>query len=403
MPDPVQDLGVPLKDEKRHRRTRPASDRLGFVLLDHCDFGLIVINQDRLISFWNTWMERTTNIKRASVLGLTLTDVFPDLANNRIFDAIETVFNHQLPSVLSPKLNKRPFPLFRRPNDSDKPEEIDHQVTIKPVPDEVGDVFCYIQITDVTSATRRESQLRKATRESRSQRDELTTLNYNKDRLFSIIAHDLKGPFTALLGLTHLLSKNNEIFDKEKTIEYSDAVNRAAQQVYKLLENLLDWSLIQMGRLEFEPAPLEPKVLIEECLDLLSTSAKNKQVEFIVDADASVLVAADAHMTATILRNLIGNAVKFSHRDDKVKITLRNSLDYCEVEISDSGTGMSEERVFSLLNSDTNETTAGTQGEKGTGLGIQLCKEMIAKQGGTFHIESQLGNGSIFKFTLPRY
>jgi len=385
--------------DKRHGRARPKSDRLGFELVNCCDFGLIVINHYRVVSVWNTWMERASGVSRHDVLGRTLEDVFPNLQNSRLTNAVESSFADNLPSVLSPKFSKRCLPLFHWTNDGKY--RLDQQVTLKPVSETADETFCLIQITDVTTATKREKMLRKATRETRIQRDELAGHIRDKDKFFQIIAHDLRSPFTALLGLSSLLTHGSETLGRDKIKEYSCAVHQSASQLYKLLENLLDWSLMQRGRLEFSPIPLNPITLVEDCVNLLASTAERKRITLTVDIQPDVIFNADPRMTATILRNLVGNSLKFTPIGGRVTITVQKLEDVAEINISDTGVGITDEQIDGLLNANDNKTTKGTAGEVGSGLGFHLCRELIAQQGGTLQITSTLGVGSSIRFTLP--
>jgi PAS domain S-box-containing protein len=391
----------PATESRRHDDARQTSDRIGFVLLDNSEFGMIVVNENRLISIWNSWMENASGYSRHQALGRKIEDVFPVMKESKIVKSLENVFQNELPIVLSPKLNKVPFPLMRRANQQADPQQIDQHITIKPITDDNGDSFCFIQISDVSSSTKREALLRQATRESREVRDEIEKVNKDKDRLFSIIAHDLKSPFTGLLGISDLLSRRGAELTHKEIIEYGDGLNRSARRVYQLLENLLDWSMIQMGSMAFTPVPLDPKLLLAECVDLLSTAADTKNISLVVNVDDSALVIADARLTATILRNIVSNAIKFTESGGTITLSLKRLSNFCEIEIKDNGVGMSKEQVTQLLSSYGGETTFGTKGEVGTGLGIQLSKDLIAKQSGKFSVESKRGEGSSIRFTLP--
>ncbi len=238
---------------------------------------------------------------------------------------------------------------------------------------------------------------------------ELEKLNAQKDMFFSIIAHDLKGPFNALLGFTSLLSDPGEDLTPEAAKEYGNIVHESAQNVFKLLENLLEWSLLQMGRIDFDPGPVDLNSLFFSNLTLFRPIAEKKQIRLICDIKNSpegtppLTLLADTHMVDTIIRNLINNAIKYTPELGEVVISARHKNDWVEIEVSDTGVGISDEKAARLFQLDKNTTTTGTSGETGTGLGLYLCKDFVERQGGHISLESSEGKGTKFRFKLPIY
>ncbi|WP_052741701.1 hybrid sensor histidine kinase/response regulator [Kiloniella litopenaei] len=232
--------------------------------------------------------------------------------------------------------------------------------------------------------------------------DKLARLNEQKDKFFSIIAHDLKGPFNALLGFSSLLSGQGETLSPEKTKEYGTLVHQSAEQVFKLLENLLEWSLLQMGRMKYEPGPVELKDVIQANKVLFTTAADKKGITFICNP-TDYIALADYNMIDTIIRNLINNAIKFTPEGGTVTIDTRNNGDFIELEVSDTGIGIAPDQVSKLFRLDENISTKGTDGEIGTGLGLHLCKDLIEHQGGKIHVLSDRKQGATFRITLPVY
>ena len=231
--------------------------------------------------------------------------------------------------------------------------------------------------------------------------DELKKLNDQKDKFFSIIAHDLKGPFTALLGYSSLLADKVDYFDKKGVVESAAAVHESAQRVFKLLENLLEWSRLQMGQLEFEPGPIDLKEIIDTNLGLFAPTAKEKAIRLTGKRRKPLNVFADAHMVDAVVRNLVNNAIKFTPERGHVTISARRNGKWAEVEVSDTGVGISAYRAARLFRLDEKTSTVGTGGETGTGLGLHLCKELVERQGGRIQVRSTEGEGSVFRFTLP--
>ena len=230
---------------------------------------------------------------------------------------------------------------------------------------------------------------------------ELQKQNDQKDKFFSIIAHDLRGPFGALLGATSMLSDYVEHFDKVKIAEYATNMNRTAQTVFKLLENLLEWSRLQMGQLEFEPAELNLKAIVDTNRELFEPTAEEKGIRLVTDCAEALSVFADEHMVDTIVRNLINNALKFTPAGGEVRIGAHIADDWAVVEISDTGVGIPADKIGRLFRLDEKTSTVGTGGETGTGLGLNLCEDLVKTQGGRISVESTEGEGSVFRFTLP--
>ncbi len=230
---------------------------------------------------------------------------------------------------------------------------------------------------------------------------ELITLNQTKDKFFSIIAHDLKNPFSALLGFSELLEKNAETLSTEEVVTYSQTINGASQRLFKLLENLLQWARTQTGKIPFTPItfPLNDAIYQNINLQELNAEAKNISMEF--ETIESYEVVADVEMVNTVLRNLLSNAIKFTPTNGRISISAIKKEDLVEISISDSGIGMSEEDRQKLFRIDVHYTTKGTDQEEGSGLGLIICKEFVEKQGGEIWVNSIQGEGTTFYFTLP--
>lgn len=232
-------------------------------------------------------------------------------------------------------------------------------------------------------------------------KDGLEKLNQQKDKFFSIIAHDLKGPFTSLLGFSNMLANQVENFNKEKIAKSANTVNESAHRVYKLLENLLEWARLQMDSLDFNPAPVNLTEIIGSNMDLFAQVAKEKKIRLTGNIDEPVMATADTEMANTIIRNLINNAVKFTPEDGSVNIVAREDNGMAEVAVIDTGVGMTTKQLENVFKLDEKTSTVGTNGEKGTGLGLPLCKELAQKMGGDIEIVSDEENGSTFCLKLP--
>jgi len=240
----------------------------------------------------------------------------------------------------------------------------------------------------------------KLARETANLNDRLSEEVAVKNRLFSIISHDLKSPFNALLGMTDMMAQAADTMSREKLVEYATDVNEAGARVFELLHNLLDWSRLQMGGVTFEPDDLELHALAQASVDLLMPTASEKGI-VLSNKVADATAHADVEMVNTIVRNLITNAIKFTPADGSVEVTSRPDGDMVQVTVSDTGIGISAETAASLFAIDRKTTTPGTAGEIGTGLGLPLCRELVEMNGGKIWVDTAPGDGSRFHFTLP--
>lgn len=230
---------------------------------------------------------------------------------------------------------------------------------------------------------------------------ELKELNSTKDKLFSIIAHDLRSPFHAILNLSELLKTNLNDLNKDESNDYLELINSSAESTLVLLDNLLAWAKSQNGTNIYHPETINLNLIISEILANSKLTAKLKNISITYNSTEDIEFCADINMLKTILRNLVSNAIKYTYPNGKVNISAIKIESSIEIRISDDGVGMSEETLSGLFQIETNATTAGTAHEKGSGLGLILCKEFVGKHGGEIWVESELGKGSQFVFTLP--
>lgn len=232
--------------------------------------------------------------------------------------------------------------------------------------------------------------------------NELHDLNATKDKFFSIIAHDIKNPFNAILGFTELLEENFEEWTGEMKLEIIRMVHSSSKNLYQLLDNLLQWSRSQRGIIEFNPEKTALKDVLYNVIELMKGTAEAKNITLQVTLPENELnVVADRQMLDTILRNLIGNALKFTHTEGMVRVTAEPKDGYAIIKIADNGVGLRSDIKEKLFRIDANTSSPGTQNETGTGLGLILVKEFVEKHGGKIYAESVVGEGSTFYFTIP--
>jgi signal transduction histidine kinase len=237
---------------------------------------------------------------------------------------------------------------------------------------------------------------------------ELEIANKTKDKFFSIIAHDLKSPISALMSFSDLLLKKHTTYDIEKRETYIKIINDSSIKTLKLLDNLLAWAQSQTGVISFTPEIINISELITEIISLFEEPAENKEINLIVNAEKDLSVEADKNMIDTVLRNLISNAIKFTSKKGDITVTSQTIRDeknqeFAEISVKDSGVGIPQKIQTKLFKITESVTTKGTEEETGTGLGLILCKEFIEKHGGEIWFESEVNKGSKFIFRIPLY
>jgi PAS domain S-box-containing protein len=229
----------------------------------------------------------------------------------------------------------------------------------------------------------------------------LKDLNLSKDKLFSIIAHDLKGPFQPLLGLSDILVEEYDNLSEEERSRFIWEINKTLKNQYKLVENLLDWSRLQTGRMIYSPEKTNLYETVESNFQMFKPKSISKNINLANNVSPNVFVLADVYMLQSIIQNLISNAIKFTNSGGMVSVSAEEENDLVVISIIDTGIGISKSDLDKIFRIDTQHTTLGTDDEKGTGLGLIICKELVEKNGGKIWIESEIDNGTKFFLTLP--
>jgi two-component system, sensor histidine kinase and response regulator len=262
------------------------------------------------------------------------------------------------------------------------------------VKDKAGNIIYHEGISrDITDRKMAEIQLQKYS-------EELQELNAAKDKFFSIIAHDLKTPFNSILGFSEILKDEARNLDIPMIEQYSGIIHSTSKNTYRLLENLLDWARIQQSQILFRPVPVILKNIVGEVVEMLIESANSKFIDIINYIPEKLVITADEDMLKTILRNLISNALKFTEVNGKIEIKSVSSVNSVEISVEDNGTGIKQEDIGKIFKIGSGFSKLGTGNEKGTGLGLMLCKEFVEKQGGKIWVESEERKGSRFTFSI---
>jgi len=255
-----------------------------------------------------------------------------------------------------------------------------------------GRVWSFIDITD---RLRSEAEIK-------LKNEQLSELNAAKDKFFSIIAHDLRSPISSFVGLTEIITEDLSSFTTEQIQEFVVSLKNTATNLSRLLENLLQWGRMQRGSMPFDPSQIQLRPVVNEITIIMQELAKNKGIEISCDLPDDLMVFADSNMLQTIIRNLVSNAMKFTLRGGKISVSAIATDDKnVEISIKDTGIGMTSEMVNNLFRLDVKTNRPGTDGEPSSGLGLLLCKEFVEKHGGKIWVESEVGKGTIFYFTIP--
>ncbi len=321
--------------------------------------------------------EQMLGLPIKDLLGKTMADLFPsDYAKKVRADDLKILHDGK-PSMHEEKLNGRYYSTIRFP------------IYVENIPTYLAGFT--IDITDHKLAEE----------EIRRKNVQLQIVNAEKDKFYSIIAHDLKSPFNSILGYLDMLTKNFRTYDIEKSEAMLGIINASAHNTFSLLEDLLMWAQSQSGKISFEPTELEFSDIGLEVVENLRQTATKKNISINSSYGKGIIAFADADMLKIVLRNLISNAIKFTHKGGRIDIGAKQKDSSLTISVTDNGVGIAPEILANLFSFSQTNNTRGTDNEKGTGLGLSLCKEFVEKHGGKIWAESEVNRGSSFYFTLP--
>lgn len=253
-----------------------------------------------------------------------------------------------------------------------------------------------ILLRDVTIQKQAEAELRRVTQD-------LEAANREKDKFFSLIAHDLRTPLVGLTGYAEILANDIDELSKDEIREYSNNIVEISRQTIKFLSNLLEWSRLQTGKIQYNPTDVSIYLTVQSIFQLLKSNATRKNISIVNQTNPEHIVYADENMIYSVLNNLISNAIKFTNSGGEIVVSSKVEGDRIITSVKDNGIGMDEEQLNNLFTLNKSFTTPGTAKEKGTGLGIILCRDFINKNFGKLWVESKVGEGTTFSFSLPVY
>jgi PAS domain S-box-containing protein len=256
------------------------------------------------------------------------------------------------------------------------------------------DLFAISIISDITARKEAEVQLKKYA-------FELKQANDTKDKLFSIIGHDLRSPLNSIIGFSELIADEIENLDKTTISKFASTIHNSALNAQNLFQNLLEWAKVQQNSFGFFPTQCNISVLINEIIQLLTGSAQKKGVSINLTENSEAIIIADDNMLKTVIRNLISNSLKYTPQGGEIDIDLKNNIDQIIITVKDNGIGMDKETMDALFKPGI-QSKEGTENERGTGLGLLLCKEFVERHSGRIWVESEKGKGSKFSFSIPK-
>lgn len=255
---------------------------------------------------------------------------------------------------------------------------------------------CQVALIDLTEYKKIEDSLIKAN-------NELKSINDTKDKFFSIIAHDLRSPFQSLLMASELFATEIVTLSKEEIVSFSKGLNKNLLNLHNLLENLLNWSLMQRGMIEYEPVKINLLELVNKTIEISNNLAQKKNIAITNKVNPKIFVNADLQMLRFVIHNLLNNAIKFTKPGGRIVISSIEKNSFVEISVKDNGIGITQDKLSNLFDfKSTSSTDIGTDDEIGSGLGLHLCKEFIERNDGKIWVESELGKGSKFTFTIPK-
>lgn len=379
---------------------------------------VLMIDNEGIILIHNEGLAASLGRKGADLTGTSIFDLFPKAVAQRRKQKFEEVCKTGKKDIFEDSNRGQYFrtnlyPVFNDQGEVDRIAVYSRDITHrKQIEEELENYRLHLEKIVAERTRELESTnavLARKNKEITGQKEKLEQLNKEmkelnaaKDKFFSIIAHDLKNPLSSFRDASEMMSDSFAVLEKEEIKEFIDEFKKTSKNIYNLLENLLQWSRSQTGRIDFKPTNIDLGRLADNTVSLLATYAEKKGLSLVNEIPEDILCYADPNMITTVLRNLISNAIKFTEKGGCIIIKSEGpQKGIYIVTVADSGIGISKEDIQKLFKIDVYHTTAGTSSEKGTGLGLILCKEFVEINDGKIWVESTPGCGSQFKFTLP--
>lgn len=352
-------------------------------VIDHTGEGIAILNDDEVFLLVNPAAEEIFGVTPNHLSGMSMKDF---LGKDDLFRVKTEPENRS-----NGKSNSYELGIYL-PDGSKK----DLLVTATPLIDDERFYGTLGVFRDITDSKRYEAEIL-------TKNEALRQANTEKDKFFSIIAHDLRGPFGSFMNMAKLLAEDLHEMSKTSIQKFMDHISKSASDLFELLENLLEWSRMQRGLVQINPQIIDLYQKIPEFIHVLRESANLKGIELQISIPEGLMIKGDSRMIESTIRNLASNAIKFTRKGGIVKITAKSGADSSVfIEVEDSGIGMSAATLEQLFRLDTKVSQPGTDGESSSGLGLILCKEYIQKHGGRIWVNSEVNHGSTFFVELPQ-
>lgn len=385
---------------------------MNFSTYNNIPSSILAVDKDMIVRVWNKHLEANSSIEAKNIIGQNIVEKFKHLNNFVFISRVKSVINGGSPAIFSAEIHKYLIPCKNHDG-----EYQTHNTVVKSIKcKESNDYLAFFFIQDITKEAKLIMQYReinkismneikervKAEKKLLASEKRLKENNAQKDKFFSILAHDLKAPFSSILEMKDMVTDKSYGFTQEEMDAIWVSIFDSMQNTYSLLEDLLTWSRTQVGRLKCNPQEILLDDLIDSVYGHLKETAENKNITIEFVTNGIEEIKADSFMISTVLRNLISNAIKFSHKEGIVKVNFNMEGGQLYISICDNGVGVKDEDKSKLFRIDITHSTIGTAKEKGTGLGLILCKEFVDQHNGKIWFDSEINVGSTFNITIPQ-